>query len=445
MPDDLFLFVMSIALISIILLFLAVRWLRIRNRQVSYIENYNKETAHKSVEEIVHSIMEEQHRIEDKITIGKEYYSKLREHLEHAEKQSLYIKVGLIPPTFNHLDSEKHKTAIHKCRRLQYKCVSVGNATTAYSDWTWFGSRTNGARMVEDYRFLMLKAFNMEFEAIRKQMRVTTGNIAIEKIDKLSEQMKKLGETANVEVSMTYVNLKVAELRVWHQDLVRKERLKQEKKAQQAKLRAQKKLGGDDADELDEEIAVCESELKKAQLIAEKIAGEERTRLERQIEKIKNEKLKLEQRLNRAISQAQLTKAGFVYVISNHGSFGQGVVKIGMTRRLEPMDRVNELGDASVPFKFDVHTLAFVENALMIEKALHDKFSEFRVNKDNFRKEFFRVDPDIVKGAMEELGVDSDWYIDVEAKEYQESKLLRDMIQTQNEKVTGHADLPENI
>ncbi|PTC00580.1 DUF4041 domain-containing protein, partial [Thalassospira xiamenensis] len=129
-----------------------------------------------------------------------------------------------------------------------------------------------------------------------------------------------------------------------------------------------------------------------------------------------------------AMSQAQITRAGYVYVISNEGSFGEGVVKIGMTRRLEPMDRVRELGDASVPFRFDMHALAFAEDAPSLEKALHDTFNNHRMNTENFRKEFFRVSPEEVKAAMEEKGIDTDWYLTAEAKEYHESELIRNAI-----------------
>jgi len=117
-----------------------------------------------------------------------------------------------------------------------------------------------------------------------------------------------------------------------------------------------------------------------------------------------------------------------------------------MTRRLEPMDRVKELGDASVPFRFDVHTLAFVENAPKVEKMLHRKFNNYRVNKENNRKEFFKVPPNEVSEAMLEMGIESDWFFDVEAKEFRESLLIREalserLFQTSNSSV----EFPEAI
>ena len=119
-------------------------------------------------------------------------------------------------------------------------------------------------------------------------------------------------------------------------------------------------------------------------------------------------------------------------------------MKIGMTRRLEPMDRVTELGDASVPFRFDVHALAFVEDAPKLERALHDKFHEQRVNTENVRKEFFRVAPEAVKAAMESFGIDTDWYMIAEAREYNEALLMRKAFQ-QAKTESEEAEQPEAI
>jgi hypothetical protein len=110
------------------------------------------------------------------------------------------------------------------------------------------------------------------------------------------------------------------------------------------------------------------------------------------------------------------------------------------------MDRVNELGDASVPFKFDVHTLTFVNNAPHVEKTLHREFSEKRVNVDNHRKEFFKVTPQQVSDAMEDLDIEADWYFEVEAKEYRESLLIRESLQQASTKAkTLSSKLPESI
>ncbi|MDP0172007.1 GIY-YIG nuclease family protein [Glaesserella parasuis] len=126
----------------------------------------------------------------------------------------------------------------------------------------------------------------------------------------------------------------------------------------------------------------------------------------------------------RAISQAQLTKSGHVYVISNIGSFGEDVYKIGMTRRLEPLDRIRELGDASVPFSFDVHAMIYSNNAPELERELHKLFADKQINRVNPRKEFFKVPLLEIKEQAEKLGYEVEFTMLAEAKEYLESLSL---------------------
>ncbi len=124
------------------------------------------------------------------------------------------------------------------------------------------------------------------------------------------------------------------------------------------------------------------------------------------------------------MSMAQQTKRGHVYIISNVGSFGDEVLKIGLTRRLEPMDRVKELGDASVPFQFDVHAMIHSENATRVRKRLHKVFHSTRVNKINNRKEFFRVPLSSVKEQIDELDLKIKWTMKAEALQYRETLQL---------------------
>lgn len=131
--------------------------------------------------------------------------------------------------------------------------------------------------------------------------------------------------------------------------------------------------------------------------------------------------LEAEDRSKRQLSMAQQTRMGHVYVISNRGSFGDGVYKIGMTRRLDPMDRVRELGDASVPFSFDVHAIIMSNDAPSLESTLHKRFSAMRMNKINLKKEFFKTSIADIKAAVTDLGCDATWTMASEAREYTES------------------------
>jgi hypothetical protein len=124
------------------------------------------------------------------------------------------------------------------------------------------------------------------------------------------------------------------------------------------------------------------------------------------------------------------TRAGYVYVISNRGAFGDDVVKIGMTRRLEPMDRVRELGDASVPFRFDVHALFFSQDAVGVENSLHKRFEKERLNKVNLRREFFRVTPEQVLDALKDSAVEVlEFTVEAEAEEHVQSLAISERLE----------------
>ena len=141
--------------------------------------------------------------------------------------------------------------------------------------------------------------------------------------------------------------------------------------------------------------------------LAQAHSAAEIARLKDYIERLQMAVKEAQQRHERALSMAQQTRAGYVYVISNIGSFGEGVYKIGMTRRIEPMERVVELGDASVPFPFDVHAMIWSEDAPTLEAELHRTFDDRKVNAINGRKEFFRVTLDEVRTVLSRMGVDA--------------------------------------
>lgn len=435
-----------IILLTAMTFFIAYSTLRKRKELASEIERKQKALESKAVDEIVKELQQSFQEVEKKIDSGKPILNKLKGTLKHCEEQLNYIDAGLLPPAFKFDDRESLKGQIAECLEQQFKVIKRGGATTAYSDWEWFGSKSKGTQMVKAYQSLLLKAFNAEFDVIRKQMRHSSHDTAINKLYRLEEQLEKLGETAHVAISHEYFNLKVEELRIWHSELEHREELKQEKKKQQALLREQAKQSGGDTEELEDDIYYRKSDLKKAQKLAQKMHGANSADMELKIRRMQKEIEKLEAKFERATSQAQITKAGYIYVISNIGSFGEGVVKIGMTRRLEPMDRVNELGDASVPFKFDVHTLTFVDDAPRIEKTLHRQFNDKRVNVENHRKEFFKVTPQEVSDVMKELDIECDWYFDVEAKQYRESLLIREALKQEVSQVqTVSSQLPASI
>ncbi len=184
--------------------------------------------------------------------------------------------------------------------------------------------------------------------------------------------------------------------------------------------------------EAEKEEKMLQKALDKARAELGQASEEQKAEFEAQLAELESKLKEAEERGQRALSMAQQTRRGHVYVISNVGSFGEEVFKIGMTRRLEPMDRVKELGDASVPFAFDVHAMIYSDDAPTLEKELHKKFSERSVNKINPRKEFFRTTIAEVKQAVEQQGLDEvHWTLKAEAAEYRESLAIEREQQTE--------------
>ncbi|MNJ35596.1 hypothetical protein D3C77_303460 [compost metagenome] len=199
-----------------------------------------------------------------------------------------------------------------------------------------------------------------------------------------------------------------------------REQIREEEKARREYERAIKEAA--------KEEATLRKALEKAQERVAAASAAERAEFEARLALLQEQLQAAEDKNQRALSMAQQTRAGHVYVISNIGSFGEQVFKIGMTRRLEPLDRVRELGDASVPFEFDVHALIFSDDAPGLEKQLHRHFLREQVNKVNPRKEFFRIGLPAIRAELEELGVETQWTMSSKALEFKETQRIEQQI-----------------
>jgi T5orf172 domain len=177
--------------------------------------------------------------------------------------------------------------------------------------------------------------------------------------------------------------------------------------------------------------------MEKVRGLVEKASVDQREKYEAQLEEMAARLRQAGERNQRALSMAQQTKIGHVYVISNVGSLGEDVYKIGLTRRLDPIDRVYELSNASVPFSFDVHAMIFSENAPELETTLHRHFLTSQVNKVNPRKEFFRVSIATIREELEKLNIKTQWSMTAAAKQYRETLALERTLQVDPEKGYG--------
>jgi hypothetical protein len=205
----------------------------------------------------------------------------------------------------------------------------------------------------------------------------------------------------------------------------------QEQMREDEKVRREQEQAIKEAQDKEEAI---KSALEKARLEAEHANAQERAKFDAQIVELTRRLTEAEAVKQREISMAQLTRAGNVYIISNIGSFGEQVFKIGMTRRREPMERIWELGGASVPFEFDVHAMIYSEDAPTLEKTLHDEFQDLRINKMNYRKEFFRLPLGRIKDFVAAKGLTAAFTLEAEAREYRETRALEKMTPEEREK-----------
>ena len=204
---------------------------------------------------------------------------------------------------------------------------------------------------------------------------------------------------------------------------MQKERIKEEQRA----IKEQMKQEAAERKALEEQRKKVEKEESKYQneinSVTEQMStcadNEQLKKLEQRIKELQEQMAAVQEKKEK-ITQLQNGKAGFVYVISNLGSFGENVFKVGMTRRENPIDRVRELGDASVPFSFDVHSFIFTDDAVTLESTLHKELNDRRVNKINSRKEFFNVTLDEIEALVYKYQPTAEFNRTMLAEEYRQ-------------------------
>lgn len=305
--------------------------------------------------------------------------------------------------------------------RSDYKeMIRSKKAIRAASSFTFNGSAAQGKKFISQLSKVMLRAYNNEVENAVKSVTHRNLNTVIGRVNRFKEQVAQAGSMIDLEITEAYHRLRIREIVLAHQHNVALAEEKALERERRAELREQAKV--------EAELRRAQEKLKKEQahyqttLAALQAKGDSEgvARMEAKLADV-------QKALEDVNYRSANIRAGYVYVISNEGSFGKGVVKIGLTRRLDPMDRVRELGDASVPFNFNVHALFFADDAVEIEAKLHKHFERQRINLINIRREFFRVTPEEVLQALKDINVEIvEFAVDVEAKEYIDSEYIRE-------------------
>ena len=333
----------------------------------------------------------------------REAILQLRYELEALEEEANLQSFGFYKPRYGFGDSLTYDAELERIREQQKSMLKEKTAAVCTTEWVVDGSRAEGRKATNQQLKLMLRAFNGESDAAIAKVKYNNVGVMLTRIRKAWEVINGLGQAKHCTISPAYLQLKLDELQLVHeyQEKVQAEkeeqrRIREQMREEELALREMEKARV----EAEREEKRYEDALRKARADVEQAVGEKQEKLLAQIEELQRRLAEAHERKERAIARAQMTRSGHVYVISNVGSFGEQIYKIGMTRRLDPMERVKELGDASVPFQFDVHAVIYSEDAPGLEATLHREFQDRRVNCVNERKEFFHVSIDEIVEAV---------------------------------------------
>lgn len=350
----------------------------------------------------------------------------LKSSLINLKEEELYQSFGIYQPIYDFANSEQYKNKLESVRQEQKNMVKKGTATTL----TTKNHSTFEEHLIKDNIKLLIRSFNSECELTIDKVKFNNVDTMRSKILKSYEQLNKLTSKLDLSITIKYLNLKLDELSLSYEYQLKKQEEKEHQKIIREELREQARVEKELEDarkntikdkqhyekainDIDKRLENITNDEEKQNLIAKKGL------LEVELDNI-NSKLK-------DIDYRQKNqKAGYVYIISNIGSFGENIYKIGMTRRLEPEERIHELSDASVPFNFDIHAMIFTEDAPALENTLHKAFEDKKVNMINHRREFFNVTLNEIKKVVKNNFDKSVEFIDIApAEQYRETENLK--------------------
>lgn len=338
---------------------------------------------------------------------------------------------GLYAPKYAFSNSIDLKDKLKKVRDEQKRLIKEKRAINMEGNLTLDNDQKKGEKYISDSIKLSLICFNNECESIISKVKYNNIEAAKDKMRKVAEKIDKLNNLVRLNISREYINLKINELQLAYEYEVKKQEEKEllkeqrerekEEKAVLKEIEEKKKKIEKEVLHMDNIKNELTSQYEKADAIERIDIVKKMRELETKVKNYEDEKQELDYRIENI-------GAGYVYIISNIGAFGKDVLKIGVTRRIDPLDRISELSSASVPFKFDVHALIFSYNAYELETELHNLFKDYRINLVNNRKEFFKVSLDKVEDYLKShKDITVDFTKDVDAKEYFETLKIRNI------------------
>ena len=380
------------------------------NAEISKIKKDNK--SYDDLEKTEEYIKRNRRKLEDlrsEIKERYEYIEMLKIEEENMEKQVentiVAIESGTFDFNYHYEDSQRYEEELKRIKEEQKEMVKWECAIEHSVQWQVNGSSRKGETQMKNIDKLLLRAFNNECDNIIMNVKYSTIVSSKTKIEKSFNQLNNFVKTYECYITKEYLELKIKELELKCGYVTMKQREKEEQQRIKEQMREEERVRKElEAEEkkVEKEEMHFMNELNKLQKRLNKENEETQAKLLKQIEELQSKLAEISEVKADIMNRRMNNKAGYVYVISNKGSFGENVYKIGVTRRLDPQIRVDELSSASVPFKFDVNAMIFSDDAFALENKLHQIFNDNRVNKVNMHKEFFNVSIDEIEKAVKE-------------------------------------------
>ena len=430
--------IIVVLIIVIILLILQLLKSRKINKEYSGIINIEDEIKRKQIN--LTEIREQLDLLKNKYETATIAYNELNETIYLYKDNIELIEYGVYEPHFNFDTSEKFKEAILNNKEKQKSLIKNAKAVECFTKWSVGSSQKQGELMVKRSIKLTTRAFNGECDSLISSVKWNNVETYEKRIDKSFDAINRMNKSNDVHINSRFLSLKHEELRLTHEYALKKQEEKEEQRRIREQIREEEKAKRDyekAIKEAEKEEKLLLKAMEKARAELKKSSEEERLKYENQLTDLLSKLEEAEAKNKRALSMAQQTKSGHVYIISNIGSFGENVYKIGMTRRLDPLDRVLELGDASVPFRFDVHAMIYSNNAPELEKILHKTFHDKRLNHVNLRREYFDITLEEIERNVKENFGEIEFTKIAEASEYRESIVIRKKMENK-----GNLELP---
>ena len=354
----------------------------------------------------------------------------LQMEIIELDDRALFQNFGVYQPQYDFATLDEYKDKLEEIREQQKTMIKEGTAAICNTAWKVQGSEKVGKKMIAENIKQTIRNFNIECDLCISKVKFSNYDNSKERIFKAFELQNQLNETSDIHITDEFYRLKTKELDLAYEYQKKKKEEKEEQRRRREELREAEKVAREIEEKrkelekerehylnylkkINEQIEVEKSEERKEYLLAKK------EELDNNVDDVK---MALEDLDYREANH----KAGYVYIISNIGAFGENVFKIGMTRRLEPEERIAELSGAAVPFKFDIHAMIFSDDAPKLEATLHNHFADKKVNLVNGRKEFFNVSLDEIKQVVRENHDKTVDFVNIpDAEQYRESVMIR--------------------